>query len=138
VQGRLARTASIVILGVAIAAVWMASRGGDSSSLRATSAFDPPVTRIVIAPGYDPSEVAVPVDDAHAIEIDRTGALLVHSGARVKRRPGPRAYQEIDGRRQDVSVRFDIAPAGDPRLLVGPYNRTIALVIELEPEKDNP
>jgi len=88
----------------------------------------------VIAPGEDPAALPLPVEEAHLIEVDRNGALLVHSGDRVRRQK-PYAYQDIDGRRRDVPIRFDITAAGDPRLVVGAYDRTRPLVIEPETEK---
>jgi hypothetical protein len=120
---RFAQFAAIVALALAAALVWMAGRRGD----------EPLFERFVVAPGDDASALPLRVEDARLIEIDRTGALLVHTGARVRRQPKPRAYQEIDGRRRDVSVRFDIAGAGDPRLVVGPYDRTFPLVIDSQP-----
>ncbi len=76
------------------------------------------------------------VEDAQLIEIDRAGVLLVHTHARVRRQEKPHAYQDIDGGRREVSVRFDIAPTGDPRLVVGSYDSTFPLVIEPQTGKD--
>ena len=116
----------------------MVGRHGDPSrSGGAAAALEPLVQRFVIAPGDDPSAISLPVEDARLIEIDRTGALLVHAGARVRRQQKPRAFQDIDGRRRDVAVRFDIAATGDPRFAVGPYDRTFPLVIDLQPGKDD-
>jgi hypothetical protein len=119
-------------------AFWnVARRVDDAVPGDITAALEPLFRRFVVAPGDDPSAISLPVEDAHLIEIDRTGTLLVHIGPRVKRQPPPRAYQDIDGRRRDVSVRFDIAATGDPRLVVGPYDRTFPLVIEPQPGKDD-
>ena len=113
----------------------MASRLGDA----AVPAGDEPLfTRFVVAPGDDPSVLPLAIGNAQLIEIDRTGALIVHVGPRVSRQNPPRAYQDIDGRRRDVTVRFDLAPTGDPRLVVGPYEKTSPLVIEPQPGKDAP
>jgi hypothetical protein len=114
--------AAAAVLGLAVPVVWTAGRRGD---------------RLVVPPGGDPAAISLPVEDAYLIEIDRTGALLVHSGSRVRRQPKPRAYQDIDGSRRDVSIRFDIAATGGPRLAVGPYDRTFPLVIDLQPGKDD-
>ena len=86
--------------------------------------------RIVIAPGDDPSMVKIVTEGAHLIEIDRTGALLVHVGDRVLRQPSPHAYQDIDGRRRDVSVHFEFTPSGDPRFALGPFDHGAPLIIE--------
>ena len=98
----------------------MVARGGDH----------PLFDRVVIAPGDDPSAVKITTGGAQLIEIDRTGALIVHVGGRVLRQPSPRAYQDIGGRRRDVSVHFEFAPAGDPRFAIGPYDHATPLVIE--------
>lgn len=94
--------------------------------------------RFVVAPGEDPSHLPLAIGDAQLVEIDRAGALIVHSGPRVTRQNPPHAYQEIDGRRHDVTVRFDLAPTGEPRLVVGPYDQRSPLVIEPQPGKDAP
>ena len=129
---RFAQIAATAALGLGIPAYW--GRGGrpdDPRTAAATAAVDPFFQRVVISPGDEPSAIALPTDGAQLIEIDRTGTLLVHTGARVRRQPRPRAYQDIGGSRREVSVRFDLAPAGDPRLVVvGPYDRTLPLVIE--------
>jgi hypothetical protein len=92
---------------------------------------DPPLfDRVVVAPGSDPSVLPVNTEGAHLIEIDRTGALLVHVGDRVKRQPTPHAYQDIGGHRREVAVHFEIAALGDPHFVLGPYDRTSPLVIE--------
>jgi|KBSSwiStaDraftv2_1062776.scaffolds.fasta_scaffold254865_2 hypothetical protein len=117
--------AAAAALGLGVPALWTLSRRDDH------------VQRLVVAPGDDPAAISLPVESAHLIEIDRTGDLLVHVGPRVTRQQKPRAYQEIDGLRRDVSVRFDIAATGDPRLAVGPYDRTFPLVIDLQPGKDD-
>jgi hypothetical protein len=135
---RFARIAAAAALGLGAPALRQFGRSGDDSpptdGPASTATF---VGRVVIAPGGDPSAIVLPVGNARLIEIDRTGALLVHTGSRVRRQERPRAYQEVDGRRREVAVRFDIAPAGDPRLVVDPYDRTLPLVIEPRPGKDN-
>jgi hypothetical protein len=135
---RFARMAAAAALGLGVAALWNISRRDDDSlSADATAALAPLFERVVVAPGDDPSAIPLPVENAHLIEIDRTGALLVHSGPRVTRHQKPRAYQEIDGRRHEVSVRFDLAATGNPRLAVGPYDRSFPLVIDSQPGKDD-
>ena len=111
--------------------MWMAAiLGGHPPSPDAAAALEPLFQRVVIAPGDDPAAFPVAIEGAQLIEIDRTGALLAHVGPRVKRQPSPRAYQDIGGRRLEVPVSFVIAPAGDPRVIVGPYDRERPLVIE--------
>src|SRR5262245_47506043 len=131
------RIAVIAALGLGASAFWSRGLRGDDPFGHTSPAFEPFFHQVVVAPGDDPSAIPLPVAGANLIEIERIGTLLVHTGARVRRQPRPRAYQDIDGRRREVSVRFDIAPTGDPRLVVGPYDRTVPLVIESRPERDD-
>jgi len=117
---RFTQIAGVVVVGLAISVLSIVYFRND----------EPLFQRFIVAPGHDPSALPLTVDGANLIEIDRAGALLVHLGPRVKRQPQPRAHQDIDGRRQEVAVRFDIAAAGNPRLVVGPYDRAFPLVIE--------
>jgi hypothetical protein len=116
----------IAVTSVAMSAVWMVARRGDP----------PLLERLVVPPGHDPSILPIATEGAHLIEIDPTGALLVHTNARVRRQEKPHAFQDIDGGRREVSVRFDIAPTGDPRLVVGSYDSAFPLVIEPQTGKD--
>ena len=132
---RFAQIAALAALGLG---AWATGRL-DDDEVPAGAAVAPEVlfSRFVVAPGDDPSVLPLVIGDAQLIEIDRTGALIVHVGPRVRRQHQPRAYQDIDGRRHDVTVRFDIAATGDPRLVVGPYDRTSPLVIDPQPGKDD-
>lgn len=128
---RFAQIAGAAALGLSVPAFLSRGCDGDEPLFAgATAVHEPFFQRVVVAPGDDPSAISLSVENAHLIEIDRTGALLVHTDSRVRRQRQPRAYQDIDGRRREVSVRFDIAPAGDLRLVVGSYDRTFPLVIE--------
>ena len=130
--------AAIAALTVAMPAAWFVGRRGDNSAAAGSGeALAPLFQRFVVAPGDDPSALPITTEGANLVEIDRTGALLVHRGPRVRRQHRPRAYQDIGGRRHDVPVRFEIAATGDPRLVVGRYDRTAPLVIESQPGKDD-
>ena len=129
-------TAAIVVAGLAVSSLWMVARRGHPQPSGETIALEPLFQRVVVAAGDDPTAFPVAIQGAQLIEIDRTGALLVYVGPGVKRQPSPRAYQDIDGRRRAVSVHFEIAPVGDPRFVVGPYDRASPLVIESQPGKD--
>ena len=129
---RLAQIVAVAALGLG---GWIVGRL-DNDSVPAV-ASDLLLSSFVVAPGDDPSVLPLAIGDAHLIEIDRAGTLLVHIGPRVSRQHQPRAYQDIDGRRREVTIRFEIAATGDPRLVVGPYDRTSPLVIDPQPEKDD-
>ena len=124
---------AVVTFGLALAASWAAGDGDTSLRDGETTAPEPLFQRLVISPGDDASALPLTTPQAQLIEIDRTGAMLVHIGTQVRRQLQPRAYQDIDGRRRHVLVRFDIAAAGDARLVVGPYDQSVPLVIEPQP-----
>jgi hypothetical protein len=93
-------------------------------------AGEPLLSRYVVAPGADPTTLPLKVGVVDLVEVDRAGSLLIHKGTRVRRQARPRAYQQLHGLRRDVIVSFEITPKGDPRLRVGPYDRSQPLVIE--------
>jgi hypothetical protein len=121
---------ALLAIGLGGTALWMGGLRDEFRPATPAAGLEPLFGRYVIAPGDDPSTLPLPVETAHLIEVDRTGALLVHTGQRVRRQPKPRAFQDVDGRRRIISVRFELDAAGDPRLVVGPYDRTSSLVIE--------
>ena len=130
--------AAVGAITLMVPVAWFVGRRGDNPAAAGSGEeLAPLFGRFVVAPGADPSPLPIAIEGANLIEIDRTGALLVHRGPRVRRQHRPRAYQDIGGRRQDVNVRFDIAATGDPRLVVGPYDRSAPLVIEPQPGKDD-
>jgi len=118
----------VLAVGLAVSAACVAGRSDDAQLFQ----------RFVVAPGDDPSVLPMTIDGAQLIEIDRTGALLVHSGPQVRRQQRPRAYQEIEGRRREVSVRFEIAASGPPRLVVGEYDAKFPLVVDSEKRGSKP
>jgi hypothetical protein len=104
---------------------------------------------LVIAPGADPSAIGIRFENgavegdeitgrsatAPRIEVDAAGDLMVHAGDRAIRLPRPLAYQEIDGARRPVPVRFALGahePGTPPRIgfEVGAFDGTRTLVID--------
>ena len=83
----------------------------------------------IVAPGHDPRTIALDLDGADSVSIDRDGALVVDvDGAHVVQR-APVAYQEIAGTRRtvDVAYRIEGTRVG---FTVGQYDRTRPLVID--------
>lgn len=90
----------------------------------------------VVAPGAEPGRIALRFSGQDALDIDPSGALVLHAGDRELRQPRPVVYQlpdrtPVDGRfvmRGDGTVGFDI-PAWDhqrplvidPTLVFGTY-----------------
>lgn len=84
----------------------------------------------VVAPGADPSPIALALEGAERIELDGEGALLVHTRAGMLRQPRPFAYQEIEGARRPVRADYALDRDGHVRLRLGAYDRSRALVID--------
>jgi hypothetical protein len=83
-----------------------------------------------IAPGADPSRIALRIDGARRIDQTGDGGLEVHTanGSLTLRRPV--AYQETDTGRTPVDARFLLSGDGSIRFSVGAYDRNRPLVID--------
>jgi hypothetical protein len=84
----------------------------------------------VIAPGADPSPIALKFEGASHLTIDRAGDLTVGLNGRSVRWHRPVAYQEIGGKRKPVAGRFVQAGAGRIGFAVARYDTRRALVID--------
>ncbi|MDP9387498.1 MAG: hypothetical protein M3Q48_06105, partial [Actinomycetota bacterium] len=84
----------------------------------------------VVAPGADPGAIALGFDGVEGLRIDHAGDLVLESGHGQLRQRAPRLYQEVDGTRRSVEGRF--VAHGDDRVgfAVGPYDKTLPLVID--------
>lgn len=83
----------------------------------------------VVKPGADPRQIALVVDGADRIEVDRSGDLVLRAGRFETRWAKPVLYQEQGGVRQPVDGRFILA-ANRVRFDVGRYDRQRELVID--------
>ena len=62
----------------------------------------------VVAPRADPSKIVLALDGADWLELDPRGHLLAHvAGGRIELKK-PVAYQDVDGVRTDVPIRYAI------------------------------
>ena len=84
---------------------------------------------LVVAPGADVGQIAVRVEGADHVSLDR-GALRIAAGEHVLTQRAPVAYQTIGGRRSAVDSRYEMAPNGDVGIAVGEYDRNQPLVID--------
>src|SRR5262245_45165199 len=66
----------------------------------------------IIVPGADPKQIALSIEDAQSVEVDSSGDLVISAATGIIRKPAPKVYQEIDGRRQEIAVGYRIL---DPR-----------------------
>ena len=83
-----------------------------------------------VAPGADPSSIALRFDGAARIDLTDDGGLEIHTttGALVLKKPF--AYQETGDNRRLVDARFQQTGDGEIRFHVGAYDRSRLLVID--------
>jgi hypothetical protein len=85
----------------------------------------------IVAPGVDPSSIAVGFEGPERMEIDADGDLLLYLAGGVVRQQRPIAYQEgLDGGRIPVAAQY--AVRGDARIgfALGAYDPSRPLVID--------
>lgn len=84
----------------------------------------------VVAPGASVGAVALEIDTARDLRIDGGGDLVARLSKGEARLNRPVAYQEVDGTRHEVAVRFVLH--GEQRIgfAVGAYDTTRPLVID--------
>ncbi len=83
----------------------------------------------VVAAGSAPGAIALRFHGADTTSIDAAGDLVLQLGARTVRQRRPVAWQERDGRRDDVPVAFTLAD-GVVGFRLGEWDRTRELVID--------
>ena len=84
----------------------------------------------VVAPGRDPSAIALAIGGAERVSLAANGDLLITASGGELRHRRPVLYQEIGGRRVGVDGRFELAGANEVCFRVGTYDRRFALVID--------
>lgn len=83
----------------------------------------------VVHPGADPKAIRMELTGADRLEVDAGGDLLLHTEAGLLRQEKPVAYQEVEGKRQPVSVAYEL----DGQTLafqVGDFDASRPLVID--------
>jgi hypothetical protein len=84
----------------------------------------------VVAPGADPTAIALRWDGADRLELDAAGDLLVHTAGGTLRQQGPLIYQEVDDRRVEIAGRHVLLDAERVGFDVGAYDASRPLVID--------
>ncbi|HXD72114.1 MAG TPA: hypothetical protein VN628_00185 [Vicinamibacterales bacterium] len=116
-------TATETISDVRYPAVW---RGIDA---RVSPAENGLKYSFDVAPLADPRAIHIRYNGAVSIELNDSGSLTIDADGTRAVATRPSAYQELNGRRVDVPVRF--VPFGaDVAFSVGNYDRTRPLLIE--------
>lgn len=82
-----------------------------------------------VAPGADPSAIAVEVDGAQGTRRDAAGRILAATGLGDIELSAPVAYQEVAGVRQPVRASYAVTARGY-RFALGDYDRRRELVID--------
>ena len=60
----------------------------------------------IVAPGADPKQIALSIEDAQSVEVDPSGDLVISAVTGTIRKPSPKVYQEIDGKRQEITAGY--------------------------------
>ncbi len=84
----------------------------------------------VIAPGASFKQIRLAFDGAGKLNLNRSGDLIIKSGAQAITLLRPKAYQDIDNKRREVSVRYSLKPRGEVTFKVGNYDKSQPLVID--------
>src|SRR5262249_49877143 len=61
---------------------------------------------LVVAPGADPSAIALAVDGADGLEVDAAGDLVLRVGGGELRQHQPRVYQDGDDGRHEIAGHY--------------------------------
>ena len=83
-----------------------------------------------VAAGADPGAIRLAVDGAQGLAFAADGALVLHTPAGDLRQGLPVAYQEVNGQRQAVDVRYTLGAGNAVGLILGPYDHSQPLVID--------
>lgn len=83
-----------------------------------------------VAPGADPAAIALRLDGARSVRIDRRGRLRVRLARTTLVQDAPRMYELRDGARHAVGGRFVLRGARDVGFAVDRHDRRRRLVID--------
>ncbi len=84
----------------------------------------------MVAPGADPSRIALDFKGAERMSIDGSGDLLLKTAAGTLRQPQPVVYQRTAGGRRAVAGRYVLLADQRVGFRVGAYDRSRTLVID--------
>jgi hypothetical protein len=84
----------------------------------------------VVAPGADPTAIALGFQGAERLDLEAGGALAVRVGSEQVRLHKPVAYQQVGDTRRDVTAEYVLRDDGRVGFRVAAYDRGTALVID--------
>ena len=86
---------------------------------------------VLVEPGSDPSGLSIDFTGASSVELDGAGDLVIGvGGADPLRFSAPVAFQDVDGRRVDVAVRYGLRDDDTVGFDLGTYDPLRPLVID--------
>src|SRR5215204_1138395 len=84
----------------------------------------------VVQPGASIKQIRFTFEGTGKPRLNRRGDLILKSGAQRIALLRPKAYQDINNKRREVSVRYSLNPRGEVTFQVGKYDKTQQLVID--------
>jgi uncharacterized repeat protein (TIGR01451 family) len=84
----------------------------------------------IVSPGADPQRIRLAFDGTQALRIDDRGDLVLETRGDPVRLQKPVIYQEIDGRREQITGAYLLEDNGEVTFQVGSYDTTRPLVID--------
>jgi hypothetical protein len=84
----------------------------------------------VVAPGAEPSRIALAIDGAKNVTIDHDGNLVVTITGGTLTHRAPILYQETNGTRRSIEGSYLVRPDGHVGFRVGRYDEQLPLVID--------
>ena len=84
-----------------------------------------------VSPGADPSKAELEIDGTRKLSVDRQGNIVVTAPGHTQLILGkPLVYQEVAGAKREIAGNFVLHAGNRVGFSVGPYNRSVALVID--------
>jgi hypothetical protein len=83
-----------------------------------------------VSPGADPAHIRLAVEGAQTLKTTTDGALELNGPSGKMSFTKPVAYQQIDGRRRMVEIRYRVTPKNTYGFEIGPYDQSRELVID--------
>jgi len=84
----------------------------------------------VVQPGASFKQIRLAFEGAGKPRLNRRGDLIIKSGAQEISLLRPKAYQDINNKRREVSVRYSLKTRGEVAFQVGNYDKSQPLVID--------
>ncbi len=85
---------------------------------------------LVVKPGANTSQVRMSIEGAKSVKVDAAGSLSIQTTMGAIEQRGLYAYQEVDGKRQQVKCDFVVDGKRTVTFNVGKYDRSRPLVID--------